>query len=140
MSRHGAFAAAATLAVVIALVLGFWNLGGHGNQREVAEDEFRTQDLGTISRAVDEWHTTHKSLPPDLKALMQYQPGLRMRDPETQQPYEYSASGDSQYQLCATFLLDSRPAPAQRMNPPWTNFSFHSTGKQCFQLNAVRGN
>ncbi len=138
MNRHQAFGSAATLGVVVAIALGFWNLGGHGRQRDISADQKRSEDLGRISMDINQWYARQKKLPADLNALTTYDPGLRLGDPLTEVAYEYKLAGDTEYQLCATFALDGAHEPANRFRRPM--FHFHKAGRQCFNVDAVRMN
>jgi len=136
MNRHRAFGAAATLAVLVALLLGFLNLGGRGRQRDLRTDEQRSNDLNRIASTIDLWYARDKKLPSDLTAISIYQPGLRVRDPITQAAYEYKPTGDTQYDLCATFAAGVTTASLGRY--PVSTFNSHSAGRQCFSLDALR--
>jgi hypothetical protein len=93
-------------------------------------------DLSRISFAIEQWFDREKKLPPDLVAAQRYVPGLSLRDPITNAPYEYKAASDTQYEICATFALDGAADPAHRLGN--AIFGSHSAGKQCFPLDAVR--
>lgn len=134
MNKHQVFASAATLAVAAGITLGLIQLGGRGRQRDISVDQRRSQDLGNIANAIDSWYATERKLPPDLGALRRYNSGLSLQDPITGAPYEYRSTGDTQYELCASFALDSTAEPAQ---PQFMRFYSHSAGKQCFPGNAV---
>ena len=137
MNRHRVAALAATLAVLVAIALGFWNLGGPARQREVSADLKRSDDLRRISIVINQWYRRDKSLPPDLNAITRYDPGLRLRDPLTNASYEYKPAADSNYQLCATFALDSAVEGLHEPEPPI--FSYHRAGRRCFDLDALHG-
>jgi hypothetical protein len=136
VNRHQVFASAAVLAVASGITLGLWRLGGRGRQRDISADQRRSQDLGNIATAIGGWYITERKLPPDLGAIRRYNSGLSLRDPITGAPYEYRSTGDTQYELCASFALDSTSEPAQ---PEFMRFHSHPAGKQCFPGNAVRG-
>ncbi len=137
MNRHRVFGLAASVVVVIALAMGFANLGGRKRQRDIRTDEQRSQDLNRIASTVDLWYARDKKLPPDLNALSRYQPGLRVRDPITNAAYEYKPAGDTQYDLCATFATDISSAESLGQYPV-SRFSTHPAGRQCFKLDAIR--
>jgi hypothetical protein len=136
MNRHRAFGAAATLAVLVALLLGFLNLGGRGRQRDLRSDEERSRDLHRIASAIKRWYAKDRKLPPDLNAISEDRPGLHVRDPVTQAAYEYKPTGDTQYELCATFAANVTNAS---LGPyPVSRFNSHAAGRQCFNLDAVQ--
>lgn len=137
MNRHQVFALAALLAVVAGIALGMWKLGGRGKQRDISADQRRSQDLQNIGNAVDSWYRFgERKLPRDLDALRPYNSRLSLRDPVTGVPYEYRSTGDTQYELCATFALDS---PTETIQPNFMRFYSHAAGRQCFP-GSVRAN
>jgi hypothetical protein len=130
------FGSAATMAVAAGIGLGLWSLGGRGRQREISADQRRSTDLSAITYAIQQWYNTEKNLPADLDAARRYSPGLNLRDPITNAPYEYRSLGDTQYELCATFALDGGADPSFRLQH--ATFGSHRAGKQCFDLDARR--
>ncbi len=134
MNRHRAFGLAATVGVVLAIALGFWNLGGHARQRDLSADHLRSTQLQSISMAVDQWYGRQKKLPANLQELATYETGLRITDPLTRAPYEYRVTGDPRYELCATFASETLNVNQYQALP----FAHHSVGRQCFHRDAVR--
>jgi Domain of unknown function (DUF5671) len=114
------------LAIAIAVVLGLVNLGGPRNQRLVQADNKRVANLVTIVYQVNGKWTVSKALPSSMDEL----PARLLKDPLTQQPYEYHAKGANQYELCATFDRDNRK---DTPTPPDT-FWNHPKGRFCFAL------
>jgi hypothetical protein len=138
VDRNTAFASAATAAVVSAIVLGFWNIGSPGNQREIGADQRRSEDLQAISNAVRQRYSGSTKMPSSLAEIQSNAPYLRIRDPLTHAPYEFRSLGGSQYQLCASFSTDIR----NEQNAPGMYtarlFTKHAQGRQCFDLDALR--
>jgi hypothetical protein len=135
VNRHRVFASAATLAVVTGITLGVWKLGGRGRQRDINADQRRSQDLQNVVTVIDGWFATERKLPQDLGAIRTFNSGLSLRDPITGVPYEYRTTGNTQYEVCATFALDGTAEPSQ---PQFMRFYSHSAGRQCFPINAAR--
>jgi Domain of unknown function (DUF5671) len=120
-------ATGAGLAIAIAVVLGFLNLGGPSNQRLVQADTKRVANLVTIAYQVNgKWNSSNHTLPSSMEGL----PANFLRDPLTQQPYEYYAKSTNQYELCATFGRDNRKDSPTRQNTFWN----HPKGRFCFAL------
>lgn len=139
MNRHWVFAWAATVAVVAGITLGLWKLGGRGRQRDISADLRRSQDLQNIANAIDSWYRLgDRKLPPALDVLRSSNSRLSLRDPVTNSSYEYRPAGDTRYELCAVFSLDSRDE--QSIQPQFGRFYSHPAGKQCFPGNAERTN
>lgn len=137
MNRHCVFAFAATLAVAAGITLGLMKLGGRARQRDISADQRRSQDLQNIATAIDSrYRFGERKLPPDLAALRSYDARFSLRDPVTNSPYEYRPTGDTQYELCAIFALDSTAETS--FQPQFGRFNSHSAGKQCFSNDAVR--
>ncbi len=137
MDRHTGFAVAATAAVIVAIALGFWNIGSPGNQREISADQRRSEDLQRVANALN-YHYSLKNhtLPASLSEVQPVGPDLRLTDPLTKAPYEYRASGGSEYQVCSNFSTDTTNddnLPARSSAPL---FSKHPRGRQCFTLDA----
>jgi hypothetical protein len=135
--RDTAFAVAATGLVVLALVLGFRQLGGRPRQRDLRADEVRVSQLRDIALQMrDEWKSrasaTEHKLPATLADMSVRLGDRSVKDPITGAPYEYTPKSGPQYELCAVFAADSsaqEPAPG----PPWK----HPLGRYCFSFDAA---
>ncbi len=125
--RDWGAATGAGLAIAIAVVLGLLNLGGPRNQRFVQADSRRVADLVTLAYQVNgKWNSLNHTLPSGMEGS----PASLLRDPSTQQLYEYHPKSPNQYELCATFDRDNRKdAPA-----PQNTFWNHPKGHFCFAL------
>lgn len=126
----------ASLAVAItAIVYGFYLAGSPFKQRLIKFDSQRVSDLQTIqSRVVYYWQQKNK-LPPSLDALTDNISGFTTpKDPDTNQPYEYKATGALSFELCANFSLPSggkENVPRIMIYPPPDNWD-HGAGRFCF--------
>ncbi|MFN0105687.1 MAG: DUF5671 domain-containing protein [Bryobacteraceae bacterium] len=134
------FAVAAAAAIVLSLGLGFLKTGGPAEQRLRAEDRRRLQDLYQIaSRVHDHWQRQKatpesRELPTTMDELATgASSGLSLKDPFSQQPYEYLRLAAPKYQLCAVFATATVPVPNQP-RPAWT----HGEGYQCLDLDASK--
>jgi len=137
VNRHAAFASAATLAVAAGITLGLLTLGGRGRQRDISADQRRSQDLQNIANAIGaRYRFGERRLPPDLGSLRTYDARLSLLDPVTNSPYEYRPKGDTQYELCAIFALDSTTEPSTQ--PQFGRFYSHPAGKKCFPGDAAQ--
>ncbi|MEO1069681.1 MAG: hypothetical protein AAFW95_11265 [Cyanobacteria bacterium J06638_6] len=126
-----AFAGVATVAVAAAIATGFWVLGTPNQQRLMAADRQRLQDLSlTAQRLHDQYIGVEGFQLPD--ALQEWELGT---DPLTGQPYEYARLGDRDYELCATFDTDSS---THRLNDQGSNPAAeqwqHPAGRHCFEI------
>lgn len=94
--------------ILVMLVSGFFIVGSPAQQRQIRMDERRVSDLQTIqSQIINYWDLKDK-LPAELSQLEDDITGFRVpEDPETGAGYEYSAKGDLQFELCASFNLES---------------------------------
>lgn len=126
-SRDVGAAAGASLAIVIAVALGFLSLGGPSNQRLAQADNKRVQNLVMLAVQVNnKWNASNHTLPSNLEGL----PTSSIKDPVTRQPYEYHAKSANEYELCATFDRDDRKDSPAAQNTFWN----HSKGHFCFAL------
>ncbi len=113
--RDRFFAIAATIAVVVALVLGFVPVGSPFEAQAIARDTARLQALSIVATTAhgDRVVTGATSIPATI-------PGL--------QPSEYQRVNANEYRLCDTF---ERPSPAT-MTGMWK----HPAGRHCFTIDA----
>ena len=124
------FVGVGTAIVIGAVTAGLMVLGSPATERERRMDQRRAGDLAEIGREVDFYRKENGKLPDRLDAVEGAKTfGLSIRDPETQQPYEYRVVDADKYQLCAQFQQDSA-----RRGSGSSDFWRHGTGKQCFAL------
>lgn len=135
LSANKLFAGGATLLVCAALIGGFVLNGAPSQVRLQRLDEQKLGDLRSIASAVRLYYSRENELPDSLEPLDNRTTvyGARLTDRETGDDYEYRKTGDSTYELCATFHLASgetrdNSAAAQR----WA----HEAGHQCIVLDA----
>jgi Domain of unknown function (DUF5671) len=119
-SRNRIFSAAATVAVVLVIALGFFHLGTPSFQRLLEGDRRRVQDLRAIMSAIN----NRKSVPPTLRDI-----GIVSTDPVTKQPYEFRSMGGDRYQVCATFAAKSE----NDVDTFWN----HPAGRHCYEMLAT---
>jgi hypothetical protein len=134
-SVHRLFGAAATLAVLGAVVWGFLIVGGPLARRTERMDQRRIDDLRTIHAEIvalvrDPKHpeTPKQPLPrtlEELAARARYRK-ISLVDPETGEPYEFRVTGPTTYVLCATF--------AQPRDETHDVFWNHAAGRHCFTI------
>jgi len=139
VDRNTAFASTAIAAISVAIVLGFWNIGSPGNQREISTDQRRGEDLQRIANALNHHYSLRNhTLPASLSEVQPVGPYLRLKDPVTQVVYDYRALAGSEYRICANFSTDTtrdENLPAQNSAPL---FAKHPRGRQCFTLDATQ--
>ncbi len=137
------FVAVSTAAVLIAIVAGFLLLGSPGQQRLLSLDSERVNDLSQIASnlafAVENPGkvTPAPQLPESLPDSVTSRDDLR--DPLTNEPYEYRRLSDSAYELCATFATDSTQPDktSQFSNTQWPHPAGqwpHPAGRHCFEF------
>jgi hypothetical protein len=80
-----------------------------------------------------DWSVSQKIPPDNLDAL----PQTRIEDPITHQRISYRRFSNTQYQLCATFMLESRSIQGSNPNDP-NNFWYHPKGYYCYQFDATQ--
>jgi hypothetical protein len=129
--------AAATLAV---LVLGLVTAGSPRLERLRRLDELRLEDLRAIRQGIGNWTQKGRALPASLGALATDpdSPVLRLRDPETQKPYDYRLIDDRHYELCATFATADSLGNAGHPGEA-AGFWKHPVDRTCYTLEATSG-
>jgi hypothetical protein len=129
-SRDRLMAGLSSAIVALMLVLGFWQLGSPGKQREFRADAQRVQHLFRLSSQIKRYWSSHASqLPPNIDQL----PGNVFTDPVTHDHYEYHPGPGSRYQLCASFVRPSERSDALSEQRQW----LHPAGHYCFALDAT---
>jgi hypothetical protein len=130
LSRDAWMAAVSAAGVTLIVVLGFLYIGAPKTQRTLRADRKRVQDLYLLSGQIHtRWSSNGHKLAEHLDELS----GVAFADPVTRIAYEYHAKEGSQYELCATFALESRQNnDAVSRTSKWT----HRAGRYCFALNA----
>lgn len=135
---------AGVLLVVGSVALGFAMAGSPFSARLRRLDEKRVDDLRAIHRAIQQMTTkTDKNtstvtvirpLPKTLDEVADYQKKreagrrLDLADPQTGERYGYTVTGDTTYQLCATFKL----ARQHKRDLFWN----HPAGRHCYKFDA----
>ncbi|HIK43284.1 MAG TPA: hypothetical protein IGR64_00180 [Leptolyngbyaceae cyanobacterium M65_K2018_010] len=135
LSFDQAFAAAATTAVILGVIGGFWVLGTPGRQRSIAADRQRLQDLGMVAQNLHQNYLNQ----PDTYQLPASLPAAESRnDPLTNQPYEYQRLSDRTFRLCANFDTDSSTYPLSRppQDPALQRWQ-HPQGRHCFEFSVT---
>jgi hypothetical protein len=136
-------AVAAVTLVAAAAVAGFWAAGSPNRERARKMDERRVDSLRNIGYAVENFYRAKGRLPEKLAGLPELL-AETATDPKTHQPYEYRATGDDSYELCAVFEAESRVgdynygAPMPMSVPSrgiygtidWS----HGAGRKCFSV------
>lgn len=124
---------AAAVAVVLGTAVAV--LDSPSEARRQRLDDQRVQDLSEIAHAVDLYWAQHDAMPPDLDALVDWQAFDEVpRDPESDEPYRYRATGERTFELCAEFAHgsgDDEPYTSWRRKP---GFWPHPAGEHCFEL------
>jgi hypothetical protein len=129
MNRNVAATIAATVVMLAVVILGFREMGSPGTQRLRQADVRRVQALARIAERVNTmWRQDGKTLPKDLEKV----PATDKKDPLTGKEFTYHVRSESEYELCATFVMDDRDGPNVNTADPW----LHPSGDYCFQMNA----
>jgi|SRR5581483_90185 len=120
---------AATIGVVTAIGAGIRVMGSPREARIWRVDGTRLEDLRRIDDAVRLFWSRESRLPASLAELNQ-ESGVNVAatDPGTRRPYEYRATGDRTYELCATFERAASDV----------GFWSHGFGRHCFNFTARR--
>jgi hypothetical protein len=122
----------ASAAVVAVAIGGLATIGSPGEERLRRLDVRRVEDLHRIERAANLYFTRQGRLPAALQDLP-VEGGLDVaRTDPAGTPYEYRATGESTYELCAGFDTGSGELSRSRTGDFWA----HGAGRHCFQVEA----
>ena len=140
------FAIASTVAVIIAIIGGFWLLGSPNKQRLINLDQERVQNLRAVAREIknetsgnsyeNAENTKDEPLPDKLSESIRNRGYAQ--DPVTGEVYEYNRLNDEAYELCATFATNTEAdSQAQRNNGYPYNNTYkweHPEGRHCYEI------
>lgn len=128
--------------VAAAVVAGFFVIGSPATERLRRADDQRIADLQNIQWQVVNYWQSKEKLPTNLDMLTDNISGWRAPlDPETGTNYNYQATGELSFNLCANFNLEGsdnsefavpRSAPKMIDAPASDNWQ-HSSGYHCFE-------
>lgn len=126
-----ACAIASLLLVILGIGAAFQLLGSPARQRRFSLDRERVQDLSNIASQLQTQLPEINGAEPKLPE--QLPEGLELdRDPGTGEPYGYQRIDESTYELCATFVTDSREYAEDQFHAQWQ----HPEGRYCFEIEA----
>lgn len=129
---------------IITILAGFFVIGSPFELREKRFDQERVRDLQMLQQQIlTHWETTG-DLPQDLSSLEDEIRGISIpEDPETGEPYQYNVTGETSFELCATFNRASETEAESRYHPvsprspleptPSNTFWEHKSGDVCFE-------
>lgn len=107
-NRMKILAVAASAAVLLSIVGGFFVVGSPKTERLRRFDEERVSDLQNIQWQVINYWQSKEALPEELEDLEDSISGFVVpTDPETEDRYEYNTTAGLSFNLCATFTLES---------------------------------
>lgn len=119
------------VAALAAIAGGLWLVGSPGQARRVRLDEHRVTDLQAIATSVDVYWTRQGTLPETLEAVSASSAGRPTPvDPVSAEPYGYRVIDGREYELCATFDVESQPGRYGDSPAFWR----HGSGRQCYRL------
>ena len=130
--------------VLVAIVTGFMAVGSPAKQRALRFDNQRVSDLVSIQWQIINYWQQKGILPVAIAALNDPISSFTLpQDPETDLSYQYVATGDKSFKICAIFSLPSQDTKGRggysvsrssydsypgSSNETWT----HSAGNFCF--------
>jgi len=136
-----------SLIVVFAIVYGYTQIDSPQVVREMKIDQQQLIDLQDMQWRIEAYYFGKQTLPSDLAEAYMDMPVPTA--PVGRDTYEYNATGEMTYQLCATFVnqtteserMMSRPMFDLSYNPNNHNWE-HKSGRKCFErtitLNEVK--
>jgi len=144
--RANAVGIGALVAVVTAIVAGFFIVGSPAQARDVRLDVQRVSDLQGIQSQVLNLYQTKQALPARIDELADPLSYFSLpKDPATGENYVYEKTGPLSFKLCATFAREGRdltgrgsfgrdttisePYPGGIQDQNWK----HGVGTECFE-------
>lgn len=127
-----------SIAVIVAIVSGFFVMGSPAKQRAVRLDEQRIQHLVRIQNEVIAYWQDKEALPASLEDLSDSLSSFESpADPITDKAYVYEVADELRFRLCATFETESTESPVEydyyyyssAVQSNWT----HGSGYSCFE-------
>jgi len=131
--RNAAFALFASAIVLLSIVSGLLIIDSPWTARKRSLDRARSGDLQWVMNTIRQSHRDNGKLPESLDKLDASGAYASKSDPVTDKRYEYTITGQTTFQLCATFDLENSDQQAG-----YGPFVVHGAGRQCFDL-AVGG-
>ncbi len=123
--------AAAGVVSLISIITGVILVGTPSEGRLQRFDSTRIEDLKEIMAGMDSFWSRNERLPASLEELMaDPRVEVKVQDPGSAEPYDFTAMDEDTYELCATFDLESL-TPGR---PSSADFWKHGAGRQCFEL------
>jgi hypothetical protein len=140
---HKLYAGIASAIILVTLIWGFVLVGSPLSERQRRFDERRIEDLQSIHQQIlqvvyegrpffsEEQPKPVEPLPDTLDTVAKQATfqRIQIRDPQTDEPYEYRISGDTTYELCATFNTGR--------DEPFNIFWNHPAGNHCFRFDVT---
>lgn len=125
------------VAVLLAIVSGFFVIGTPGEARLMRFDQQKVYDLQNIQSQVVTYWQQKQTLPSQLSEVNDPLYGMTVPvDPQTGEQYTYTRTSSSSFKLCAMFNAASRPMPAGYSDPYMRYDSdqnwAHEAGEVCF--------
>jgi hypothetical protein len=126
----------ASVAMIGAVLAGFYVMGSPTQQRKRHLDNQRVLALSMMSNSIHLYWSQHGALPSERSAIS-IDPRWQ-NDPITDKPYAYSRMGEDSYSLCANFEVASdgedTDEPLPHMYVPTGDRWKHPAGAHCFRF------
>lgn len=131
--------------VIVAIGAGLFIVGSPFQERMARFDQRRLSDLQNIQYQIANYFAAKGSLPASLADMQGFEGFSAPLDPQSRAPYEYAVKGPMQFQLCATFAMDSmdksgdpeaiKEAISSYRGPePQFGNWWHPAGRGCFDI------
>jgi hypothetical protein len=128
--------------VIAALISAFIFVESPIETRNIKHDVQITNDFSQIDSGINEYYLTNKKLPDNLDTLLKEITYLReenLIDPSTKNRFDYKVIDEKNYELCATFMVNSKDYENKAdyyLDKRWG----HDAGYQCLKQKVFEDN
>lgn len=141
LHKSSLFAAAVVFLTVFSVGYGMFLIGSPSLQRARGFDQQRLNDLQQIAGTISAYWDAAGALPSDLASIEKtpYYYISSLKDPKTEEPYEYRVKSGTTFELCAVFETDLSQYPLKepqisRIQESWG----HGKGRACFEREVLK--
>lgn len=122
--------------ITIAFIASLFTVESPTQARNKKLDEAIINDFNKINSAIDVYYQDNKKIPDDLNALKENSNFLTdddLKNPTSEEAYEYKTINEKKYELCATFRTSNKDEQEDDYRYGPSGFYLHDVGYQCLK-------